>query len=59
MLCACRMQLLAQKVRDAEMWKSPQSVAYWTYHVGRCGLLTLQGIAGDTLCSAADQRSWL
>lgn len=44
-------------MRDAGVWKSPQSAAYWTYHVGRSGLLALQGIAGDTLLHCAPD--WL
>lgn len=41
-----RVRLLAQKGREAGVWASPQSAAYWTYHIGRSGLLALQGVAG-------------
>ncbi|KAK9815034.1 hypothetical protein WJX73_005595 [Symbiochloris irregularis] len=41
-----KFQTLASNARKAGVWTSPQSVAYWTYHMGRSTLLALQGFAG-------------
>ncbi len=33
----------------SSVFESPESAAYWTYHVGRMSFFTLQGIAGALL----------
>ena len=38
---------------SAGVWSSPQSAAYWSYHVGRTGLLAVQGVAGAHLGDVA------
>ena len=42
-------RVLQKAIRDARVFDSPQSLAYWAYHVSRMGFFATQGLAGNGL----------